>query len=83
MTGTFQIVLHKKADFAGRPFADLTYPLIETETDWVLTGFSHPELSRRIRRQGTERSLRKIIARSGDEGRVSQSPPISGEIPKA
>jgi len=25
-----------------RPFADLTYPLIETETDWVLTGFSHP-----------------------------------------
>ncbi|HVX78331.1 MAG TPA: acetamidase/formamidase family protein [Bradyrhizobium sp.] len=42
MTGTFHIVLHKKADLAGRPFADLTYPLIETETDWVLTGFSHP-----------------------------------------
>src|SRR5258705_98419 len=38
-----------------------------------------PELSRRIRRQGTERSLRKIIARSGDEGRVSQGSPISGE----
>jgi acetamidase/formamidase len=75
MTGTFQIVLHKKADFAGRPFADLTYPLIETETDRIQSS----ELSRRIRRQGTERSLRKIIARSGDEGRVSQSPPISGE----
>ncbi|SDS87653.1 acetamidase/formamidase family protein [Bradyrhizobium canariense] len=42
MTGTFHVVLHKKADLAGRPFADLTYPLIETETDWVLTGFSHP-----------------------------------------
>jgi acetamidase/formamidase/AraC-like DNA-binding protein len=42
MTGTFQLVLHKKADLAGRVFADLTYPLIETETDWVLTGFSHP-----------------------------------------
>lgn len=42
MTGTFQVVLHKKADLAGRPFADLTYPLIETATDWVLTGFSHP-----------------------------------------
>jgi acetamidase/formamidase/AraC-like DNA-binding protein len=42
MTGTFQIILHKKADLAGQPFADLTYPLIETETDWVLTGFSHP-----------------------------------------
>ena len=42
MTGTFRVVLHKKADLPGRPFADLTYPLIETETDWVLTGFSHP-----------------------------------------
>jgi acetamidase/formamidase/AraC-like DNA-binding protein len=42
MTGTFQVILHKKADLAGRVFADLTYPLIETETDWVLTGFSHP-----------------------------------------
>jgi acetamidase/formamidase/AraC-like DNA-binding protein len=42
MTGTFQVVLHKKANLAGRPFADLSYPLIETETDWVLTGFSHP-----------------------------------------
>ena len=42
MTGTFSVVLHKRATLAGRPFADLTYPLIETETDWVLTGFSHP-----------------------------------------
>jgi len=42
MTGTFQLILHKKADLAGRAFADLSYPLIETETDWVLTGFSHP-----------------------------------------
>jgi acetamidase/formamidase/AraC-like DNA-binding protein len=42
MTGTFQLILHKRADLAGRAFADLTYPLIETETDWVLTGFSHP-----------------------------------------
>ena len=42
MTGTFQILLHKKADLAGQPFNELTYPMIETETDWVLTGFSHP-----------------------------------------
>ena len=42
MTGTFRVVLHKKADLARQPFADLTYPLIETPTEWVLTGFSHP-----------------------------------------
>jgi acetamidase/formamidase/AraC-like DNA-binding protein len=38
MTGRFTIVLHKK----GGHFAGLTYPLIETSTEWVLTGFSHP-----------------------------------------
>ena len=43
MTGTVELVLHKRAALAGRPFADLTYPLIETPTDWVLTGFSHPD----------------------------------------
>ena len=42
MTGTLKVILHKKSDLAGQAFADLTYPLIETETDWVLMGFSHP-----------------------------------------
>ncbi|HEY9214830.1 MAG TPA: acetamidase/formamidase family protein, partial [Ancylobacter sp.] len=42
MTGTFRVVLHKKADVAGGILADLSYPLIETPDEWVLTGFSHP-----------------------------------------
>ncbi|WP_428029562.1 acetamidase/formamidase family protein [Ancylobacter sp.] len=42
MTGTFRVTLHKKADIGGTVLADLTYPLIETPKDWVLTGFSHP-----------------------------------------
>lgn len=42
ITGTFQVILHKKGKLAGRAFADLTYPLIETKTEWVLMGFSHP-----------------------------------------
>ncbi|KZD22159.1 acetamidase/formamidase family protein [Tardiphaga robiniae] len=42
MTGTFEVILHKKGNLAGQAFADLTYPLIETESDWVLMGFSHP-----------------------------------------
>lgn len=42
MTGTLQVVLHKKSNLAGQAFADLTYPLIETASDWVLMGFSHP-----------------------------------------
>ncbi|MGH8447480.1 MAG: acetamidase/formamidase family protein, partial [Solimonas sp.] len=42
MTGVFQIVLHKKQDLAGKPFADLNYPLLETAEEWVLHGFSYP-----------------------------------------
>jgi acetamidase/formamidase/AraC-like DNA-binding protein len=38
MTGRFTILLHKK----GGRFAGLSYPLIETPKEWVLTGFSHP-----------------------------------------
>ena len=52
MTGTFQIILHKKGNLAGRAFADLSYPLIETETDWVLTGFSHPNYLAEFGSQG-------------------------------
>ncbi|WP_186294337.1 acetamidase/formamidase family protein [Bradyrhizobium guangdongense] len=52
MTGTFEVILHKKADLPGQPFADLSYPLIETETDWVLTGFSHPNYLAEFGAQG-------------------------------
>ena len=52
MTGTFQVVLHKRGQLAGQPFADLTYPLIETETEWVLTGFSHPNYLAEFGTQG-------------------------------
>lgn len=52
MTGTFQLILHKKGNLAGQPFADLSYPLIETETDWVLTGFSHPNYLAEFGAQG-------------------------------
>jgi acetamidase/formamidase len=42
LTGVLQVILHKKADLAAHPFADLTYPLIETADEWVLLGFNHP-----------------------------------------
>ncbi|WP_244618670.1 acetamidase/formamidase family protein [Rhizobium sp. 18065] len=39
MTGRVRVTLHKK----DPRFSDLTYPLIETPGEWVLTGFSHPD----------------------------------------
>jgi acetamidase/formamidase/AraC-like DNA-binding protein len=42
LTGDFELVLHKKESLSDQPFADLTYPLVETVDEWVLHGFSHP-----------------------------------------
>lgn len=42
LTGTFQFILHKKADLPGTALAALDYPMIETAEDWVLSGFSYP-----------------------------------------
>jgi acetamidase/formamidase/AraC-like DNA-binding protein len=39
MTGRVRITLHKRDE----RLCDPTYPLIETPTEWVLTGFSHPD----------------------------------------
>jgi acetamidase/formamidase len=41
MTGTVQVILHKRAALAGS-IIDLDYPLVETVEDWVIMGFSHP-----------------------------------------
>jgi acetamidase/formamidase len=40
LTGTFQVILHKKRDFTNQPFADINYPLLETASEWVVHGFS-------------------------------------------
>ena len=42
LTGTFDIVLHRKESLGNAAFAELDYPLIETADEWVLHGFSHP-----------------------------------------
>ncbi|WP_339803306.1 acetamidase/formamidase family protein [uncultured Marinobacter sp.] len=41
LTGVFQFILHKKADLPDTPLAELNYPLLETQDDWVLHGFSY------------------------------------------
>lgn len=41
MSGKFQLILHKKKDLQGGFFADLDYPFLETETEWLIQGFSY------------------------------------------
>src|SRR5215471_9471437 len=41
LTGTFQLILHKQNSLSGS-LAGLNYPLLETQDEWVLHGFSFP-----------------------------------------
>jgi acetamidase/formamidase len=41
LTGTFQVVLHKKADLAGTALEALDYPMLETQNEWLVHGFSY------------------------------------------
>jgi acetamidase/formamidase len=43
LTGTFQLVLHKRDTLAGTALSGLEYPLLETQDEWVLHGFSYPK----------------------------------------
>jgi acetamidase/formamidase len=43
LTGTFQLILRKKDTVAGTALAGLEYPLLETQDEWVLHGFSYPK----------------------------------------
>jgi acetamidase/formamidase len=40
LTGTFQLIVHKRETLAGTPLAELRYPLLETADEWFVHGFS-------------------------------------------
>jgi acetamidase/formamidase len=42
LTGTFQLILHKAKGLKGTPLQALGYPLLETQTEYLVHGFSFP-----------------------------------------
>src|SRR5262249_51630366 len=42
LTVTLQLILHKQATLKGTPLESLTYPLLETPTEFLVHGFSFP-----------------------------------------
>ncbi len=41
LNGTFQFILHKRADLGGTPLEELNYPMLETQDEWLVHGFSY------------------------------------------
>jgi acetamidase/formamidase len=42
MTGVVQVILHKKKETKNTLLEGLNYPLLETDSEWVVHGFSYP-----------------------------------------
>jgi len=57
LTGTFQLLLHKRDRLAGTMLADLDYPLLETGDEWVVHGFSFANYLAEL---GTRRKVRSL-----------------------
>jgi acetamidase/formamidase len=64
LTGTFQLVLHKRDRLAGTPLAGLDYPLLETAEEWVVHGFSFANYLAAL----GERAQSEIFAKSSLDG---------------
>ena len=64
LTGTFQLILHKKATLAGTALEGLDYPLLETQDEWVLHGFSYPNYLAELGARRAVDDLREIVGRS-------------------
>src|SRR3970282_2962887 len=41
LTGTFQVIVRSRDTLAGTALQGLNYPLLETQDEWVLHGFSY------------------------------------------
>src|SRR5258705_10051195 len=61
LNGTFQIILHKKADLVGTALEALDYPMLETKDEWLVHGFS---FANRSEEHTSElQSLRHLVCR--------------------
>jgi acetamidase/formamidase len=64
LTGTFQLIVHKRQSLPGTPLADLQYPLLETPDAWIVHGFSYANYLEEL---GTG-AQSEIFARSSLDG---------------
>ncbi|KAI5935071.1 Transcription regulator protein BACH2 [Manis javanica] len=77
----YELVLHKKADLPGTPLAELAYPPLETQDEWLLHGFSYANYLAELGPDGKTRSSRSFRDRAAR--RLSQDAPLPHDHPGA
>ena len=76
LTGTFQLIVRKKETLAGTALEGLDYPLLETQDEWCLHGFSFANYLAGTGQEGPERDLQEVVDRPGAARRLPQDAPL-------
>ena len=71
LTGTFQLILHKQNTLTGS-LAGLNYPLLETQDEWVMHGFSFANYLEELGPDGAAGDLQEVLDRPRAAGCVPQ-----------
>jgi acetamidase/formamidase len=79
LTGTFQVILHKKATLAGTSLARSRLPLAGDAGRMADAWIQLCQLPARARRKGAVDDLREIIGRSCAQGRIPQNASVPDE----
>ena len=64
LTGIVQVILHKQGDLEGTILEELNYPLLETDSEWVVHGFSYANYLEEL----GEKAQSEIYSRSSVDG---------------
>ena len=79
LTGTFQLILHKKAALAGTALEGLDFPMLETQDDWVVHGFSYANYLAELGPDAQCEIYEQVLGRPRHARRLPQDAPLPDE----
>ena len=81
LTGDFEFHLHKKGALAGTALEGLNHPMLETEGQWSVYGFTYPNYLESLGPDAQTTIAQAFERRSGDARRLPQASPLSDDRP--
>ncbi len=76
LTGDFEFILHKNRDLGGTILEGLTHPMLETDQQWSMYGFTFPNYLAELGAERPDRHRQPFEPRQGDARRVPKAAPL-------
>ena len=76
LTGDFEFILHKNHDLGGTMLEGLTHPMLETDQQWSMYGFTFPNYLAELGAERPDRDCQPFKPRPGDARCVPKTAPL-------